>query len=202
MRLAMVWRSLDIFSVVPRSVLTSAAAVAGAAGAAEAGSAGASGAGAAARLLRRLGRGEDVLLTNPAADASPVESFKVDAVFLGQFAHKWRHVGGLGVSDDRCRRRSRSRRAVLWLRIFRGRWCCDLRLGLWFGFGFRLTRRLSLRRRRGLGCGLRFSLRCRFRRCFGCLDRSTRLADDRKHRSDLDCLVFLHLDLQQRAGCR
>ena len=48
MRLAMVWRSLDIFSVVPRSVLTSAAAVAGAAGAAEAGSAGASGAGAAA----------------------------------------------------------------------------------------------------------------------------------------------------------
>ena len=77
MRLAIVWRSRDIFSVVPRSVLTSGAAAARCRSAA-AGSAGASGRRGAClrglgRLLRGLGGGQYVLLADPSANAGPVE---------------------------------------------------------------------------------------------------------------------------------
>src|SRR5829696_3139453 len=107
----MVWRSLDIFSVVPRKELTSGAAAA-AAGAGRA-AAGASAAGGAAAALAA-----------PPADPGAVDLAQIDVVLLGELANQGSDVPRLGLGGGRDRRCARCP----------GRGCCGYRsLGLWFG---------------------------------------------------------------------
>ena len=139
MRLAIVWRSRDIFSVVPRNVLAAAAA----AGAAAAGGLGrglwrSSGLpGSLCLLLRGLSGGQYVLLADPSAYSGAVERCEVDAVLFGEFAHQRCHVAGVRVARYRCRGSgSRGRRTV----VFRsGVFFCgrrrDFGLRLWSGSG-------------------------------------------------------------------
>ena len=105
MRLAIVWRSRDIFSVVPRNVLV-AAAGAGAAAAAGCGRGrwlGSRLLGSLGLLLRSLSGGEYVLLADPSAYSRAVERRELDAVLFGEFAHQRCHVGGVRVASYRSR---------------------------------------------------------------------------------------------------
>ena len=134
-------------------MLTSGAAALAAGAAAAAGSAGASWSRRGGGLLRSLGGGQDVLLTDPAADAGSVERTEVDAMFLGQFAYQWCHIAGLRVADDRCRPQVELRppdRAAPAARLF-GRGRRGLRLGLWLGLGAGCRARLRCRLRLGRG---------------------------------------------------
>src|SRR5215216_6165813 len=182
-RLAMVWRSLDIFSVVPRSVLAPAAADA-AAGVGLAGACGAGGAAASAL----------------AASAAAIDLAEINAVLLGQLADQRGDVPCVGLSGRGCcRGRRRRRRGCGCCRLlglclgWRGACCCSLGLclrlrflGLWLGFGFGLRRWLGFRLWRWFRLG-------------GC---RTWFTHDCQHRSDLDGFVLLHSNLEQHAGHR
>ena len=200
MRLAIVWRSRDIFSVVPRNVLGAAA---GAAGCRRCSRLGRSLwrwgrgrlLGGLGLLLRGLSGGQYVLLADPSTDPGPVERCEVDAVLLGEFADQRCHVTGVRVARyQRWGSRSRGRRTVL-LRsgIFFCSRCRDLGLLLRPWSGLRPRCWLGLRLWSWLGGWLRL----RRRRC-----RGSGLPDDRKNRSNFNRLVFLDAYLQQCPGSR
>jgi hypothetical protein len=127
-RLAIVLRNRDIFSVVPRSELASAGAAAATGRAASAAGTGLGSASAACPSAAALPpAADDVLLADPAADARAGDGVEVDAVLLAELADEWGHVAGLGVGGHRGRCRTDGRPPMLlWLGVlcrhrYRGR---------------------------------------------------------------------------------
>ena len=125
-------------------------------------------------------------------------------MLLGQLADQRRHVAGLGVAATGGAAAAAGCAAVLLgLRILLGRRCRPPALGGWLGVWLLA----SPARAPGSGSGCRlgfaasgFGLRLAARPAGGAA--APRLADHGQHGADLDGLVLLDPDLQQRAGGR